>query len=182
MLTINNAPASISLKKIGGEISIPWDKMPQASLEHIFTYGIRQILNDAMAASKTAPEALGAANKRLDNLLNDNLRGSPVREGNPVRKRALELAFAKIVKNAAFIASCQKAGIKVTHKDAVKKANEIARTWIAKEGNQYMVQAAIDVEAAKALESDDMDLDFDFAAEDVTGETETDETEDAEGE
>lgn len=161
-ITITNAPESISLKALDKTLNIDFAKMPEASLNHVFAYGIRQILNDAMASAKTDAEREAAANKRLDNLMTGTLRASPVREGNPVRRRALELAYAKVVVHPAFIAWAQKAGIKVTHKDAVKAAREQAAKWVAVEGNKFMVQAAKDVEEAKANlpEADELTLDL----------------------
>lgn len=159
-IQINNAPATISLKAIEKSVSIDWAKMPQESLEHVFAYGIRQILNDAMAPKGTAGEKEGMAAKRLANLMSGTLRASPVREGNPVRARAMELALAKFVKHPKFIEWCQKAGIKVSHKDAVKEARRQATLWIDKEGNQFVAQAEKDVAASKGISTDDLEVDF----------------------
>lgn len=154
MITINNAPNAISLKKIGKELSIDFTKMPQASLEHVFAYGIRQILNDAMASAKTDAEAEAGARKRLDNLMSGTLRASPVREGNPVRQRAMELALAKVIKHPKFVEWCQKSGIKVSHKDAIAEARRQAKVAVDKPDNAFMAQAAKDVEASQGLDID----------------------------
>lgn len=159
-ITITNAPTVISLKALGKDVAIDFAKMPEASLNHVFAYGIRQILNDAMASAKTDAEREAGAAKRLDNLMNGTLRASPIREGNPVRARAMELAIAKVVKHPKFIEWCQKSGIKVSHKDAVKAAREQAKKWVDVEGNKFMAQAEKDVAEAKTLNADDLDLDL----------------------
>lgn len=159
-ITINSAPSSINLKKIGKTVTVDFEKMPQASLDHIFAYGIRQILNDAMASAKTEAEGEASANKRLDNLMSGTLRASPTREGNPVRKRALELAEGKLVKHPAFIAWAQANGYKVTSKEAAKELRRQATVNIDREGNNFMVQAAKDVAEAAKLEVDDIELTF----------------------
>lgn len=161
---------SIDLKKIGQSLGIDFNAMPAESKLHVVEYGIRQILNDAMAQVKPAVkggdltdvqkgEALAFATKRLDNLMSGTLRASPVREGNPVRARAMELAMDKIIKHPSFIAWCQKAGIKVTHKDAVKELRRQAKVNVDRDGNSFIVQAEKDVAAAKATGADiELDL------------------------
>lgn len=159
-ITINTVPATINLKKIGKAVAVDFSKMPQASLDHVFAYGIRQILNDAMASAKTEAEGEASANKRLDNLMSGTLRASPVREGNPVRARAMELALAKFVKHPAFIAWLAKNSLKVSSKDAVKEARRQATLWIDKPGNQFIAQAEKDVAASKEIAVDDLEVDF----------------------
>jgi galactose-1-phosphate uridylyltransferase len=113
-----------------------------------------------MASAKTDAEAEGAAQKRLDNLMNGTLRASPVREGNPVRARAMELALEAVMKHSAFIAMCQKAGIKTSHKDAVKKAREQAAKWVAVDGNKFTALAEKQVADAKANAAEVGELDI----------------------
>lgn len=151
---------AVQLKKAEATVTVDFDKMPQASKDHVVAYGIRQILNDAMASAKTKAEAEGMWAKRLDNLMNGTLRASPQREGNPVRARAMELAIAKVIKSAKFIEWAQKEGIKVSDKRAQSAARDNAKRLIEAEGNPFIAQAEIDVAAAKALEVDDLELDF----------------------
>lgn len=159
MLTINHADtASVSIGKTGKSVTVDFAKMPEASLSYIFEYGYRQILNDARASAKDEAEAVALVEKRLANLMSGTLRASPVREGNPVKRRAMELAEAKVKVNPAFIAWAQKAGIKTTSKDAVKKMRELAAAAIAVEGNQFVERAKADVAAAKELGDIEIEL------------------------
>lgn len=148
----------VQLGKKAGSVthSVRVADLPQLSLNHIFAYGLRQILNDAMASAESESEAQGMVQKRLDNLLAGTLRASPVREGDPVRKRALELATQAVIASEAFIKACQKAGVRTTHKDAVAKAKAKAAEVIAVEGNRFTAQAEIDVASAKAIGTVDL--------------------------
>ena len=159
-IQIQNAPSSINIGKTGKSVTVDYAKMPQASLDHVFAYGIRQILNDARASAKTEAEAEAMTAKRLDNLMSGTLRASPVREGNPVRARALELAIAKVVRSPKFIAWAQAEGVKVSDKRAQAAARDNAKRLIEVEGNPFMAQAEKDVAEAAKINVDDLDLTF----------------------
>lgn len=154
----------VNLGKTGEHRVLNPSKFSAAVLDHVFNYGLRQIINDAMAPEKDDDKKVALADKRIENLINGTLRASPVREGDPVRKRAMELAETRIKGNKAYIAWLQASGLKLSDKDAVAKLRELAKAAIEKDGNPFMAQAKIDVEAAKAL--DDIDLELDLSADD----------------
>lgn len=141
---------------------VPFEVAPRSlgdvGARKVFEYGLQRILNDACAGAKNDDEALSLAKKRWDNLVAGVVRASPIREGNPVRKRAMELATAAITRNAAFLAAIGKAGLKVTSKEAVAKAKELAEKKIAEPGNPFIAQAEADVAAAKGLVIEDLDI------------------------
>lgn len=143
---------TISIGKTGKSVSLKLSQLPQASVEHIFAYGLRQILNDARASAKNDAEAVTFTEKRLANLLSGTLRASPVREGDPIKARAMDLALAKVNAAPAFIAWLQSASLKKSDKVAVAKARELAKKAIEVEGNAFVTQAKIDVEGSKGLE------------------------------
>lgn len=160
----------IPLIKIGQTLTVDESKLPQASQDFIWQYGLRQILNDAMASAKAGKDsndeakdsARALAEKRLANLMSGTFRASPIREGDPVRKRALELASHAIAKDAKFRAWLTDGGLKASDKEAVAKLRELATAAIGRDGNRFTAQAEIDVAAVKALEADLDDLDLDF--------------------
>lgn len=155
MITIETADTvSVSLPKGQSSVDVNVAKLPASSLSHIFAYGLRQILNDAMASGdKSKPaECLALAQKRLDNLIAGNLRASPSRESDPIKARAIVLASSIIRAKPAFLAWMAKSSLKQSDNEVAKKVRELADAAIAKEGNPFLAQAKIDVEAAKALD------------------------------
>ena len=149
---------TFTAKVRGVAFPVSLDKLPVAGLAKIFEYGVQRILNDAAASAKTDAEATALAQKRWDNLCNGVIRATPQREGNPVRARAIELASARVRVNPKFIAWLAEAKLKPSDKAAVAKVRELAIAAVEKPDNAFMVQAAIDVAAAKALTLDDFDL------------------------
>jgi len=132
--------------------------LPEVSLTKVFTYGLQRILNDAAASAKSDDEATGLAEKRWNNLCAGTLRASPIREGDPVRKRALELALAKVLANAKYTAWLAEAGLKPADKAAKAKARELAEAAITKPGNAFLAQAEKDVAEAKGLGDIDIEI------------------------
>lgn len=157
-LTIQTVPTVVELPKAQSRIGVDPVDWPQHTLDHIFAYGLRQILNDAMASAKSADEAYGMAQKRLDNLIAGTLRAAPNRTGDPVARRAKELAEAAIRVNAAFTAWLGKNGLKPSSKEAKAKLAALVADAVAKPGNKFVEQAKIDVAKAKELVVDDLDL------------------------
>ena len=159
MITIETTDVvTVQLPKAQKPLDVPVADLSPTVLAHIFSYGLRQILNDAMASGKTEAEKQALAEKRLANLVSGTLRASPIREGNPVRRRAIELASAAVVANPTFIAWAAKASLKVTSKDAVAKARAIAVEAVDKPGNKFTAQAELDVAAAKAIGEIEIEL------------------------
>jgi hypothetical protein len=162
-VVIKNVTETVHLKAIGKNVDVQLADMPEVSMTHIFDYGLRQILNDAMASGKTPTEREALMNKRLDNLLKGTLRASGGGSSDPVRKRAIELAETKIAKAPKFVAWVVE--LKKVETDPLKalsakakKLRELAVKAIEVEGNQYVAQAKLDVEAAQAL--DDVDIEI----------------------
>lgn len=157
-IQINGYATSVALMKISKTLDVAVESMPDVSKTHIFDYGLRQILNDAMASAKTESEALAAAQKRLDNLLSGTLRASAIRQGDPIKRRAAELAEASVRKNPKFQAWLAANKLKVSDKDAKAMiARQVAKA-IAPEGNAFIKQATLDVEAAKGIGEIELEL------------------------
>lgn len=165
-VTITSPVTSVPLMKLDTTIDVDLAKFSETVLNHVFDYGLRQILNDAMASGKTDAERRQLAEKRLDTLYSGNLRASGVRVGDPVKRRAIEIATAKVKVSPKFIAwvndNKPKAGASdkeklawlKTQADAVRKnAEKLAQA------ESIMAQAKIDVEAASAI---DVEVDLDF--------------------
>lgn len=134
--------------------------LPEASLRKIFEYGAQRIMNDSTASGKTDDERLALANKRWDNLKGGVIRATGSRTGDPVKRRALELASAAVKASPQFQAWLQANNVKASDKAAVKAVQTKAESFVAAEGNRFMAQAKIDVEAAKSLQIEDLDFDL----------------------
>jgi hypothetical protein len=159
-LTIT-VPESFTAKVRGQDFQVSPQTFAEAGLAKIFEYGLQRIFNDAAASAKTEAEAIELANKRLDNLSKGIIRASGVRQGDPVKRRALELAETAVKANDNFKAWVAKTGLKVSDKAVVAKMRELAAKAVAVDGNKYTAQARIDVEAAKGLGDMDLEIDLD---------------------
>lgn len=132
--------------------------LPEASLRKIFEYGAQRIMNDSTASGKDDAERLSLAQKRWDNLQAGVIRATGARTGDPVKRRALELAEARIRVAPKFVAWLAEAKLKLSDKAAVAKLRELAEKQVSAEGNPFTAQAKIDVEAAKGLAIDDLEI------------------------
>lgn len=124
--------------------------LPAHVVDHVWAYGLRQILNDAAASAKTKDEALGMAQKRYDNLLAGTLRAATGRESDPVRAEAIRIASDKV----------KKALVAKGHKLADVKASQIRELAIGLVAKDPAITetAKANVEAAKALVIDADDI------------------------
>jgi hypothetical protein len=141
-LQLNDA-VTVPLAKAETSVEVALAQLPENSLQHIFAYGLRQILNDAMASAKTAAEAQGMAQKRLDNLLAGTLRAAGTREGDPVRREARKIATDLVT------AKVKAKGFKPA--DVENFAELVNR---AMDNEQVLAQAKLNVAAAKEIEID----------------------------
>lgn len=136
--------------------------LPEASLQKVWEYGLQRILNDSAASCEGDNEkAIELAQKRWDNLIDGTLRASGGKSGNPITKRAGELAESAIKANAAFKAWAAKVeGDKEAVAKAVRaKLAELVKAEIAKgDESAFVKQAKIDVEAAKGLGAIEIDI------------------------
>lgn len=155
-----SVPANFTAKVRGQDFPVLPQTISAIGLAKIFEYGLQRIFNDAAASAKTDAEAVELANKRLDNLTAGIIRAAGVRQGDPVKRRALELAESAVKANANFQAWVAKTGLKISDKAVVAKLRELAANAVAVEGNQFTAQAKIDVEAAKGLGGIELDLDL----------------------
>ena len=108
MIQIDLENYSVPLGRAGkfGHIDADCEKFPEAVQVHIYKYGLRQILNDAMADKKDengnivpVNELVAMAQKRHENLLKGELRAR--REGeaeifDPIKSEAFKLLRAKL--------------------------------------------------------------------------------------
>lgn len=154
-----DVPAAFTAKVRGVDFPInDIQSLPVASLRKIFEYGLQRISNDSAASAKTDEEAVQLATKRWDNLRNGVIRAAGHRNGDPVKRRAMELAEAKVATAPKFIAWLAEAKLKASDKDAIAKRRELAEKQIAVDGNPFTAQAKKDVEAAKGLSIEDLDI------------------------
>lgn len=162
--TLNEAmdvPATFTAKVRGVDFPIKdIQSLPVASLRKIFEYGLQRISNDSAASAKTDEEAVNLATKRWDNLRAGVIRSAGSRIGDPVKRRAMELAEAKVATAPKFVAWLAEAKLKASDKDAVAKRRELAEKQISVEGNPFTAQAKIDVEAAKSLTVEDLEIEI----------------------
>lgn len=118
-----------------GILSIDFDKLPQASLDYIFAYGLKQVLADAHSSAKTLEEAKALSEKKLAALYEGTIRASSGRTSDPV------LAEAKRLAKAALEKALKEAGKKATP-EAMKEA-------VIKLMPRWMDEARANVRAAK---------------------------------
>lgn len=129
--------------------------LPEAARLHAYRIGMRNILMDSHAGI-TAEKANGGdiqamsravAEKKLAALVAGEVRVASTREGDPIKREAIRLALVDID------AALAKKGRKAEAKAKREKALELIATR-----DKYMVQARKNVEAAKAIDIDDIDL------------------------
>jgi hypothetical protein len=100
-----NIPDNITIplgrQSVYGTLEVPVGKFPPHVLDYVFNYGLRQVLNDAMADKKdddgnplSADLIRAKAEKRLDNMLAGNLRISreSAEPADPIEAEAHKLA------------------------------------------------------------------------------------------
>ena len=149
-----NVPASFTAKVRGVEFKIDdIQSLPVQSLAKIFEYGLQRISNDSAASAKTDEEAIQLATKRWDNLRAGVIRAAGTRIGDPVKRRANELAMNAVANAPKFKAWLATAQLKTSDKTAIAQQKAQA----AKHIESFMAQAKIDVEGAKALPTLDLD-------------------------
>lgn len=132
--------------------------LPLASLRKIFEYGAQRIMNDSTASGKDEAERMALANKRWDNLKGGIIRATGSRTGDPVKRRALELAEAAVKASPKFQAWLAENKAKASDKGAIAQIRKNAEKAVAVDGNRFMAQAKTDVEAAKGLTIDDLEF------------------------
>lgn len=154
-------PSTFTAKVRGVDFPIAEiDSLPIASLVKIFEYGLQRISNDSAASAKTDEEAVQLATKRWDNLRAGVIRSAGSRIGDPVKRRAMELAEAKVATAPKFIAWLAEAKLKASDKEAIAKRRELAEKQISVDGNPFTAQAKKDVEAAKSLTVEDLEIEL----------------------
>lgn len=126
----------------------------------IIQAGLGRILNDLVAGTKTKADSLEAVNKKLEAWARGEVRTSVTRTSDPVARRAMELATNAVKGSKGFIAWMQTNALKLSSKEAIAKANELAKGLTSAEGNKYTAQAVIDVAAAQALGDDELDIEI----------------------
>lgn len=155
-ITINlQDEMSVNLKKIGQTLTVDPSAFPGNSREHIFAYGLRQLLNDSMSSHKAedlvTDKAKAAARKdadeRLANLLAGTLRAS--RESDPIaaeaRRMAGEIIDAALVRKYGNAKAVKGAG------DAVDRAALVRDLLSGEHGPQLRADAKVVVDAKAGL-------------------------------
>jgi hypothetical protein len=129
--------------KDGETLTVATADMKDDVLSHVFEYGLRQILNDAGAAAKKPDEKVTLAQKRLQNLIDGNLRAA--RESDPVRAEARKIATQTV-----------DAKIKAAGKKPEDVANrtDLINQVMAREDVQKAAQAAVDARAGLTVDID----------------------------
>lgn len=151
MLTIDVANTmTIALKKAEKDLAVEVAKMPQVSLAHVFEYGLRQILNDAMASEPKPAEALALAEKRLANLMEGKLRATSTREGDPIKRETRRIAEERVT------VAIKKQGRKPKE---VANFAQLVKDVMAREDVQAQARANV-----AAIADLDIELDLDLGA------------------
>ena len=96
-IEINDATQVISLGK-GGEISVDVAKLCESAavVNYIFTYGLKQMLNDVHASEKDAEAKKGLSQKKLDSLYRGEVAQSRASSGDPVAREMKAMAEADV--------------------------------------------------------------------------------------
>lgn len=139
---------AISSVKIGnaGDVAVDVTKFSPEVLAHVFTYGLKQILNDTRSAEKDSDKAMALVEKKLAALYEGKVRAAGERETDPVKAEARKIATAQIT------AALKAKGLK-KEQLAEGKFAELVKAQAAKEA--VMTVARANVEAAKALDVED---------------------------
>lgn len=139
----------------GIEITVDFDRMPQAAIDHCLMIGARNILMDSHASitadeypdtdeRKTVAESMVA--KKLAALMSGEVRVQSTREGDPVRAEAMRMAVA------AVNAKIKKAG----KKPADYKAAAIREAALKLITPELTAQAKARVEQNRAIDTGDL--------------------------
>src|SRR5690348_2869437 len=84
-----------------GELQVDCGRLEPQMKQHVWEYGLRQLLNDAIAGKTEGTDILAKAQKRLERLYAGQIRGQSAAEPiNPVEAEAHHLAKAALVKTA----------------------------------------------------------------------------------
>lgn len=150
-MAINITVANIATVTCGnaGSFAVNLESMPQASLDYIFAYGLKQCLSDARSAAKSADEAKGMVQKKLDALLAGTIRVAGSRTTDPVGQEAKRLA------RLAIDAALKAKRIKRADLPEGKYAEAVTK-YAARE--DVLAQAKANVDSAGDLADDIADL------------------------
>ena len=129
--------ALVAIGKTGKVFNVAVGDFNASVLQYIFTYGLKQVLNDAVTSGKTDAEKVGLANKKMDALLAGEIRLS--RESDPVGQRARQIAI-KLVSQ-----KFKKEGLDPTAKDG--KFSEACLALAAQDKVRAMAEAQLKAEA-----------------------------------
>lgn len=78
------------------ELDIDTTKFTDAVNAYIFTYGLKQVLNDAGSAGKSPDEKLAMAEKKLAALYEGTVRAAREGGGDPIKAEMARLAVANV--------------------------------------------------------------------------------------
>lgn len=141
---------TVGLGKTGETRSIDCSALSPAVLRHIFTYGLRQIINDSMASGEDANEKIGLADKRIDNLIAGTLRAQRT-ASDPITAEAIRLALIKVKQ------AIGKKGL--TEKQVGAAKMRALATDLVEKDETYRVQAEANLAALGEVDDIEIDLD-----------------------
>lgn len=104
MFDLSNFVYACPLAKAKASVDVAFADFPDHVQRHLVEYGIRQVLNDAMAGADvkggkaTTGDAYKLAMDRFANLREGTLRTHVGKEADPVKRRAKELAVEAVTK------------------------------------------------------------------------------------
>lgn len=158
MTQVWESEITLPLGKIGKSRTIDVTKFTPTILDHVFSYGLRQLVNDAMASGENASDKEALADKRIANLLAGTLRASAIREGDPIRAEAIKIATQRV---EAAIRKTHNADPAKCPKLADWKASDVRARALAliDKDPAIMAIAKANVEATQAL---DVEVDLDL--------------------
>lgn len=82
-------------RKVDEDMSVNLDALPLVSLNQIFAYGLKQILNDSMTSGETGAEKKALAEKKLAALLSGEATAR-TSTADPVRAEAILIGIGKV--------------------------------------------------------------------------------------
>lgn len=94
---------TVTIGKLGGVTrAVDWDALPESSQVYLIHYGLKQKLNDSIASLEKGHADIEAEiGDTIDRLLDGTIeiRESSGTRGDPVRKRALQMAYDYLAKD-----------------------------------------------------------------------------------
>lgn len=94
-LTISNTQVVRLGRKVDEDVTVDVASLPQASLNQVFIYGLKQMLNDSMTSGETGAEKKALAEKKLAALIAGEATAR-ASTSDPVRAEAILVGIGRV--------------------------------------------------------------------------------------